>query len=224
MLISVDFSLICSFDEVSIRVEDHKPQFTFACRLGSNHTSGTAMTKKGAKQKAASEMLKFIEGIAAQDSSDCSSMSSDGPVKTVIPLLEVPSIEEVLAEYRQRKKPYIQPVKGGLRNRRNFFLKLPIEKRRKAGEILMNRTGYLPSSEIVSEAFKAMGIDYEVKDMDKPRNIKRFSTLESNFDCVIIAQSDELYEMVIDYLKTMLNLQNTAKFPLGDVTNDLHVI
>lgn len=205
---------------MSVTGESHLREFTFGCRLGLHLTYGCGFTKKDAKKKAASEMLKLIKnGVVKVESTDdsfntTSSDNSDGPVNIVLPVLEVPTVDEILAEYRRLARPYIQPIENGLRNRRNFFLKLPAEKRRYVEQLLSRNRSYRSSQEIVSDCFKAMEIGYEIKSMAKPLNFKRFCITDVKYDCVIIAQSDELYEKVIDYLKTMFNLQKVEDLSL----------
>lgn len=173
-------------------------------------------------------MLKIV--VAAFDQEDafscdsnqtgfCSINSSD-LVPIVIPLLEVPSIEEILADYRRLKKPYIQPVKDGLRYRKNYFIRLPSADRNNAQQALMhNVSSSISAEDIVDQTCRALHLEYEIRAMSTPPKYKRFCLLDTKYDCVIIDHIDIIFSKIIDYFKTMLNLQNPAK-PCDDDANN----
>lgn len=202
-----------SIDEISVTgAGSHKPQFTFRCKLGSNETFGTGATKKEAKRKASEEMLTWLEANSGDDTTSCgsSSISSNEIVPNIIPLVDLPSVEEILAEYRRLQKPYIQPTVDGLRYRKDFFIKLPADDRRRAQMILSNRAGLLSDWDIVDQVCKALALKYEFKAMATPPNYRRFSLIDSKYDCVIIEHADKLCGRIIEYFKTMLNMQKLA--------------
>lgn len=171
-------------------------------------------------------MLIFLEALfQKEDTASCdsnSTISSSDVVPNVLPLMELPTVEEVLAEYRRLRKPYIQPAVDGLRYRKNFFINLPAANRRKAQEILtINYMGQLSTKEIVVEALRVLGLKYQITSMDKPANYKRFYLVDSEFDCVIIERGDILFVKIMDYLKTMLNLQDPTESTAPETNNNL---
>lgn len=197
-----------SYEEKSMVGEPHRRQFTFSCKVGGMEFDGTASTKKEAKQIAAKAMLYYFEEMLKENASEFSKSSSSGSeivVPWVIPLLELPSVEQVLDDYRRMRKPHIKPVVDGLRYRKNFFLKLPEANRREAQKILMDHD-YLPSMDIVDLAFKALNLKYKIDSL--PENALRFSLVDCDYDCVICGHRFELFEKIIQYLKTMLNVCN----------------
>lgn len=201
---------IPSIDEISVTgAGSHRPEFTFRCRLGRIEKFGVGPTKKEAKRKASEEMLMHLKVSLVDDSTSCdsSSICSNETVPDVLPLLELPTVEETLAEYRRLRKPYIQPAVDGLRYRKDFFIKLPADDRRRAQKILNNRGGVLSDRDIVDQVCKALNLKYEFKAMSTPINYRRFSLVDSKYDCVLIEHSDRLCGRIIEYFKTMLNMQ-----------------
>ncbi|XP_031621587.1 uncharacterized protein LOC116339698 [Contarinia nasturtii] len=197
--------------EESVIGKDHQREFTFSCRVGTLHTHGKATTKKVARRIAANKMLELLgivleENSTTSDSSqtELSSVYSDTStsVPNAIPVLDVPSVEQILADYRRLKKPYLQPVKNGLRYRKNFFSKLPPSNQSYAKHVLSHR-GFFTSREVVDNACMALNLKYEIKPMSSPPNFERFYLLETDYDCVVIDHIDTLFDKVIDYLKTI---------------------
>lgn len=195
---------------VAINGEDHCREFTFECRVGPDQCVGAALTKREAKQIAAKNMLERLEdkSLDSESTSGDSIDSDNQTVPWVIPLLEIPSVEEVLNEYRRLKKPYIKPVTDGLRYRKNFFLKLPEPNRREAQRILTIDDSFSPI-DVVDQTFKALHINYTVEKVSG--NKLRFALIDCDFDCVIFGHPHELYFEVIHYLRTMLNFQNVEE-------------
>lgn len=199
---------------MSVTGESHQREFTFGCKLGLNEKHGIASTKKEAKQKAACLMLECIGEEFSSDTESSFSESCD-PASWVLPLQEIQSVEEVLAEYRRLKKPYIQPVEDGLRNRQNFFLKLPEADRLMAQNLLMCYCAdVISAKDIVDEVCEVLRLKYRLE--SRRNGLKVFALAETRYDCVIIAKASELFERVIDYLKTMLNLQNPVESAIND--------
>lgn len=204
------FLEIQSIDEISVTgAGSHRPEFTFRCKLGIIETFGTGPTKKEAKRKASEEMLMRLESNLVDDSTKCDSNSicNNEIIPNILPMIELPTVEETLAQYRRLRKPYIQPVVDGLRYRKDFFIKLPADDRRQAQKLITNRGGVLSDTDIVDQVCKALKLKYEFKAMSTPTNYRRFSLIDTKYDCVIIDHSDNLCGRIIDYFKTMLNMQ-----------------
>lgn len=179
-------------------------------------TYGKANTKKEARRQASGEMLKLLEAlIDKEDTTSCDSISgssigSSEVVPNVLPLMELPTVEEILAEYRRRKKPYLQPPVDGLRYRKNFFLNLPAADKCKAQKVLTDNRWNSPE-ETVFQTCEVLNIKYEIRSMYQPSNFKRFSFVGSKYDCVVIDHADKLFIKVADYFRTMLNIENPAE-------------
>lgn len=198
---------IGSFEEISVTGESHQREFTYGCKMGQTVCQGKGSTKKEAKKAAAKKMLDLLNGMpqsddSIADSDSVSSASSDVPC--IIPLVELRSVEEVMEEYRKLRKPYIKPVRDGLRYRQNYFLKLP-EDNRKMAQAILASSDFLSASEVVDQVFMALNIKYTV---DRVQNDLRFALINCDFDCVFCEKPDELYDIIVNYLKTMLNAQN----------------
>lgn len=196
---------------VSSTGQDHKKEFTFVCNVEKYQCHGTATKKQLAKQNAAMAMIKLIEEkIEAKEVEAGSSVA--------LTIEELPSIDELLAEYRRMKKKHVTPpTSGNLRDRNNFFVKLPKENQTQAKQILkQDHSNPVQAKCIVHEAMTALNLKYEINRFGGNRAI--FTLVESTFDCTITAIYDELFVTVIDYLKTMLNM-NSVTGALSDVTN-----
>lgn len=163
------------------------------------------MTKQNAKRMAAEGMLKLLDNIPAPAENETSNgLGQVGPAP--LPFVDLPTIEEVLAAYRRLKKSYIKPITSSIRFRNNFFLKLPLELRSKASDILLgNEIG--TAKEMVHLVCKALRIEYKIGSIRG--KFKTFELVDCSYDCVIVEVSyDTLFEKVIDYFMYMLNLKH----------------
>lgn len=205
-----------SFEMVSSTGQDHQKQFTFACTVEKHQCQGTASKKQLAKQNAAMAMIKLIEEkIQANDL-----VSENGVPHSSVGLTieELPTVEEVLAEYRRMKCKPATAAKHDLRHRKDFFLKLPVENQMKAKQVLMNDfSNPTEAKRIVHNAMEALNLKYEIKKFGGNRAI--FTLKETKYDCTIAESYAELFIRVIDYLKTMLNMHKVSGAALSDVTN-----
>lgn len=209
--------MINSFDTVVIGGEEHRKEFKTTCTIDNFQLSGCGFQKKEAKQKAAMEMLAYLKGNADIDgtSSESESLSSCSDVPWILPIEELPSVEDVLAEYRRLKSQHHVPkVMTGIRYRKNFFMKLPKENRNQAIQILTHTyTGIVSPKEIVGAALCALGLQYKI-DVKSENHI--FSLINCKYDCVLIGQSFDIYDKVVQYLKVMLNVQNSLDVSHSD--------
>lgn len=185
--------------------EAHKKEFRYSCNLGDHQSHGIGTTKKEAKQRAAKQMYELIDSSDSSSLSGCENECEN--VQWLIPLEELPTVEDILAEYHRLKKQYVSPPNIGIRYRKNFFLKLPLENRMKAEQILIQNhsDGLASARNIVDDVMRTLKLNYNVR----PKSSLFVFTLEdSDYDCVIMSQQSDLYYKVIDYLKTMLNVRN----------------
>lgn len=177
------------------------------CKIGQNQCNGTALKKSEARKIAAKKMLELLdENISTSDDSFDSDRFEAVP--WVIPLLEMPSVKDVLDEYRRLRKPHIKPVTDPLRYRRNFFLKFPEANTKMAQDILKDDEIFRPI-EIVDRVLRALNLNYTVERVEN--NNRRFALVDCAFDCVIVGRDHELLPKVVDYLKIMLNVKNVEE-------------
>lgn len=200
-----------TFETVSISGESHNREFKISCRIGNDQTLGGGSTKKEAKQIAASEMLKMIDELFHHRGSSSDSGSGGGSigdeVELAFPLVELPSVEESLAEYRRLRKSDTPPIPSNIRVRQNFFMKLSRECRMKAAQILMHHDqGSINAKDTVDDVFSQLNIRYGVMPL-AASNVVVFHLIDSVYDCVIMGRAQDLYTRVVDYMKVMLNYQ-----------------
>lgn len=192
---------------MSVNGPDHKREFTFTCRIGMNVTVGIAPTKKEARQKSASQMLRLIDESDATSLSDSDSAIGSDVIGTfTFQEVKLPTVEESLAEYRKLKKTSIRPSPGRLRYRQNFFMTFPLESRRTAADVfLLYDQKMISAEEAVDHVFKLFNMKYEVDSCTAAPHMKVFSLVGTKHDCVIMGRTDELKAKVIEHLKIMLN-------------------
>lgn len=171
---------------------------TCVCRISDITRTGTSSTKKVAKQIAAREMLNAVESI--EESNKLNRIAT----------IDVEPPEKIFRAYVALKRRSVRP-RGPekIRNRHCFYLQLPEEDRNEARNILMDDSSaiYGTSKDRVHLACTALKLKYNVSIIEN--HPKQFSVfyLIGDHDCVIAGKEDDLYNRVIDYLKTMLNLQ-----------------
>lgn len=131
--------------------------------------------------------------------------------QTVKPLtiLDLPSVEEVIAEYRRLKTPHIKRQTSLLRVRPNFFLNLPKADRAIARVLLTRQNGRFHSDkEIVHLVCESLKLKFMIHDICLNNgNHKIFSLVDCDYDCVIVGTASTLFAEVIKYLKTMLDIE-----------------
>lgn len=173
--------------------EPHRPQFTVICQMSSIKRTGKFTTKKGAKQIAALAMLKVVQSFPNVEE------------RQQVARVDVDPPERLFRTYCELKKSDIKHVPIRLRDRHRYLLKLPIDDRQKAYEILMkNRIN--TARDKIDLACKALKLEYDIKDVPEQPNLKMFVLL-GDYDCVLIEESDALCVRVIDYFENMLNFK-----------------
>lgn len=178
----------------------HQPEFTMECRVGGSSCTAKGTTKQSAKRFAAEAMLEQFKDVNVNNNNEA--------VKP-LPILDLPTIEEIIAEYRRLKTPHIKRQKSLLRIRPNFFLKLPVADRNRARTILLGQSDISRSDkETVHKACEELKIQYKIEKIVLLNGIHSiFSLIECDYDCVIVGTTDTLFAKVIDYLKTMLDIE-----------------
>lgn len=176
--------------------EPHNPQFTVICQLASVTRTGTSSRKKDAKQIAARKMLELVQKYHQNDEDmQVATLQSEPP-------------EKVFRKYRELKNADIKPVVVRLRDRHNFLMRLPVEHRIEATKILVDQFGvHGTNKDKIDLICNVLKIKYCIQDVPgHPQSFKIFC-LRYNADCVFTGKEDDLYDRIVDYFKTMLNLQ-----------------
>lgn len=179
--------------------QPHRPEFTVVCQMAHIKTTGTASTKKGAKQIAALEMLSFVQNISQnEDQQQLATVDADPPEKT-------------FRTYRELKKSDIKPFSIRIRQRHNYFMRLPTEDRQAAFDILQSDSAVIGTNmDKVDLICKTLKIRYEYKNVpNHPEKMKIF-LLHDDYDCVLIDKEPQLYDRIVDYFKTMMNFRNVV--------------
>lgn len=129
--------------------------------------------------------------------------------KIQIATVESEPPEKLFCTYREMKNDGVKPRSARIRDRHNYFLRLPEDDLNEAKKILMDDSIiYGTSKEKVHLACNALKIKYDVKDIPDHRAMHKIFYLQGNHDCVLADKEDLLYDRVIDHFKTILNLNN----------------
>lgn len=138
------------------------------------------------------------------------SISQDEELQQVATLNAEPT-EKIIKTYRELKKSGNKYTAIRLRNRHQYFRHLPAEDRKNAYDILMKDGAMTDSSrEIVDLTCRTLNLKYQIKDIpEHPDRFKAFILL-GDYDCVIVENENNLYDKIINYLKTMLNFTYIA--------------
>lgn len=169
--------------------------FTAVCEVPSVKRQATASTKKDAKQCAARAVLEAIQN---ENQPQSTAAVSSPPTK-------------LFRTYRTlRPNTQATSLTDKLRNRHNFLLTLPVEDRMRARDILLDKSGIYGNSNKDKIAFTcaALKLDYEIRSPNKNRQNFKVFTLKIDKDCVLMGNANDLYDRIIDYFKTMLNIES----------------
>lgn len=177
--------------------EPHRPEFTVICQLAHIKRTGTASTKKGAKQIAAQAMLSIVQ--------TCSQNDDQQQVVTV----DAEPAEKTFRTYRELKRSGIKAISIRIRDRHNYFMRFPEESRKEAYKILQSDGATVGTSkDKVDLICKALKVRYEIKEIpDHPNQHKMFMLLD-DYDCVLFGAEPSLYDRTLDYFKVMMNIRN----------------
>nr|AFX89027.1 R2D2 isoform b [Mayetiola destructor] len=178
----------------------HLREFTAECQVGGSSCIAKGATKQGAKHYAAEAMLFQLSDVEN---------NNNGEMVKPLTFLDLPTIEEIIAEYRRLKTPHIKRETSLLRIRPNFFLKLPKDDRAKASEFITGKdTLFHSDEEIVHLVCESLKLKYKIEEICLKNGIhKIFSLVDCDYDCVIVAKASTLFAKVIKYFKTMLDIK-----------------
>lgn len=176
--------------------EPHRPVFTVFCQLSSIKRTGIYSTKRGAKQLAARAVLNIVQSCSLnEEQMQIANVRAEPP-------------EKLLVTYREYRQLEIKPAKITLRNRHNFFLRLPKEDRDEIQKILMDESDiYGTEKDKVDLSCAIMKIKYDVRDFPGQLHQYKIFSFKNQHDCVLIDKEPDLYDRVINHFKIMLNLQ-----------------
>lgn len=191
------FLLETSFELTAMSGEPHRPSFTYTCQVKDRKCDGTAASKKCAKNLAAKAMLDVVyNDLLPNDDS-------------MIPSMELPDVEEILAAYAKCKSSEgnVRPKKRGVRAMCNPFRGVSDEQLRRAASILTGRHLFTTKpSDMIEATCKALKMEYEIKTVRGHANMRQFLLKDSPYDCVLIEEVDILHERVLAYFRIMLNV------------------
>lgn len=185
--------------------QPHAPVFTYVCQVASIKRTGTFSTKKGAKQIATRAVIDVLQKFK-QNEEQMQIATVDADQNEGQRQVENDD-DEPLPTYNKLKESQSKLWAPRLRDRHNYFLQLPKEHRIEAEKILMDDSPDIKSSDKVDQACTALKLKYNVIDAPNHEEGLKIFHLRGNYDCVIAAKEIDLYNRVIDYFKTMLNLQ-----------------
>lgn len=173
--------------------QPHRREFTCLCQLSHLESTGKGSTKKAAKQNAAQEMLLLVKNISED--------KNQKQIKTI----ESEPMDETFRTYRELKKSDIKPTKVRIRDRHNYFLRLPNEDRKVAYKLLESNSAAIGTSkDIVDLVCKALKLPYEIKEVPGHTENNKIFVLLGDFDCVITDKEPILYDRIIKYFRTMM--------------------
>lgn len=139
-------------------------------------------------------MLQFVQSISQNEN------------QQQIATVDAEPVEKTFRTYRELKKSDIKPIEIRLRDRHNHFMRLPEEDRKPAIEILLDNSEiYGTNKDRVDLVCKALKTPYEVQSVPNHPNLKVF-ILSGEYDCVIGGQEPQFYDKIVEYFKTMMNL------------------
>lgn len=177
--------------------EPHRPEFTVVCQLAKIKKTGTSSTKKGAKQIAAQKMLAFVQSIPQNED------------QQQIATVDAEPSEKTLKTYREMKKSDIKPITVRIRDRHDFFMRLPIEDREASRKILMNGDVHVGTSkDKVDLICKALKLRYDIKDIPDHKEKYKIFVLYDDYDCVMTGKEPQLYDAILSYFQIMMNFVN----------------
>lgn len=113
-------------------------------------------------------------------------------------------LQGTIRTYRDLKKSDIKKLPGiTLYNRHNYFTELEDHKVHNARQIMKEN---LAPVDKVQQLFHALGLKYEISDINSKRYGKKafWELVGSDFDACIAAPYDEIYDKVVEYMITML--------------------
>lgn len=170
--------------------------FTVICTLSSIKRTGTCSTKKGAKQIAARAVLEIVQNFQQNEE------------QQQIATVDFQPPEKLFRTYRELKKGNIKPITVKLRNRHNYFLRLPEPDRSEAEQILIDNSGiYGSNKDKVDLICKALKVNYKVQDIPDHKYHHQIFYLTGEHDCVLVGKDTDLYNNVINHFAAMLNIQ-----------------
>lgn len=187
------FLLLYRFTDLQASGQAHCPEFTVLCQVAHMKYTGTASTKKGARQNAAQAMLAYVQSVSLRED------------QIEIATVEAEPAEKTFRTYRELKKSDIKPILARIRNRHNYFHRLPNDDRQEAYRLLRTNNATIGTSkDIVDLVCKALKIKYEIKDIPGHIENSKIFVLLGDFDCVIADKEPLLYDRIIKYFRTMM--------------------
>ncbi|XP_055320482.1 uncharacterized protein LOC129577458 [Sitodiplosis mosellana] len=142
-------------------------------------------------------MLSFVQNISQNEN------------QQQLATVDAEPAEKTFRTYRELKKSDIKPISIRIRDRNNYFMRLPGEDRQAVYEILKSDGATIGTNkDKVDLICKTLKIRYDIKEIpDHPQKHKFFVLLD-DYDCVIVGKEPYLYDRIIEYFKIMMNFIN----------------
>lgn len=131
--------------------------------------------------------------------------SDDDKQVALVDKFEPEPVEKVIRTYRDLKKSDIKPVVVRFNKRHNYFARFEQDKRQLVSEILYGPHTPKDMVHLICEALK---VKHSLDDVPKhPGHVKMF-VLQGEYDCVIVAKEEFLWNKIVKYFKVMFNFEN----------------
>lgn len=187
-----------SFAEKARRGPAHLPEFIFSCTVGKHSADGVSKNKKDAKKSAAQGVLKLIDEYEKANTT----------VPAIQELVLEPT-EQVYAEFRRLKKQRPRKASESLADRHRTFETFPKQQVAEAQAIL--RSDCLDEDITAKEKIYMICHTFDIEPMFKEigKYERRMKLFEMRGQCeyAFIGQEPEIWNRVIGFLKTMLNIE-----------------
>lgn len=138
-------------------------------------------------------MLAFVQSIPQNEN------------QMQIATVEAEPPERTFRTYRELKHSDVKPISIRIRDRHNFFLRLPDEDRKEAYKILRTNSAAIGTNkDKVDLVCKALKLNYEIKSVSGHLEHNKIFMLLGDYDCVITDKEPDLYDRLVKYFGRML--------------------
>lgn len=186
------------FIEKDRRGPPHLPEFTFSCTVGIHSADGMSTNKKKAKKTAAEGVLKLIEAYEKAN-----------PTVPAIKEIVLEPTEDVIAEYRRLKKQRPRKVSESLADRHRTLETFPKQQVAEAQAIL--RSDCLDEDITAKDKVYMICYTFDIepvfKEIGRYDRKQKLFEMRGQCDYAFIGKEPEIWNRVIGFLKTMLNVE-----------------
>lgn len=185
------FNRKVSQPEFSDAVVSNAGNFTVTCRLQSYTKTGTGRSKKAAIQDAASQMFDMLE--YRFETEICFNIRCEE--------IDFPAPEDIIKVYRQHRQ-ITRPFDGEvmLNDRHSYFQRLSDTVRSQIRRVIDSN---VEAAQKVEHIVNTLGCRYEIGPAKCGSTLHMF-VMDGDYDVVIMDNSNELKQTVINYFKDMI--------------------